>query len=164
MSKKKSTKKYSAAGGVVLNDRGEVLLLEREVPRTDTPSHEVRLPKGHIESGESPQEAALREVGEESGYWGLEIIADLGEAKTEFVFKGQYIKRNEHYYLMRLTDPNRGQPHPKSPSAEEALFQPLWVPDLATAERLLTFVSEKDFVRRAQQWLDTYAQSKAAHS
>lgn len=157
MSKKNATKKYRAAGGVVLNAAGEVLLLEREVPRADTPAHEVRLPKGHIEPGESAQDAALREVGEESGYWGLEIIADLGEAMTTFFFRGKRIERIEHYYLMHLTDPNRSQTRPKSPTAEEALFQPLWVPDLAAAERLLTFASEKEFVRRAQQWLDAHA-------
>ena len=100
-------KKYKSAGGVVLDDTGRVLLLERHVPRTDTPGHEIRLPKGHIEKGETAKEAALREVGEESGYWGLEIIADLGKNKIEFWYRGKRIGRKERYFLMRLTDPAR---------------------------------------------------------
>ena len=150
----KKTKKYKSAGGVVLNDAGQVLLLERHVPREDTPSYEIRLPKGHIKKGETAEQGAMREVGEESGYWGLEIIADLGKGKVEFEFRGRRIRRKERYFLMRLTDPLRGAPQPSSPDAEEALFEPLWADDLAQAENLLTFELEKEFVRRAQAWVD----------
>ena len=45
--------------------------------------------------------------------------------------------------------PRVSRPSPKSPDAEEALFQPLWASDLAEAEALLTFESEREFVRRA---------------
>lgn len=48
-----------AAGGVVTNTRGEVLMIELR-GRWD-------LPKGHIEEGESSRDAAVREVLEESG-------------------------------------------------------------------------------------------------
>ena len=37
----------------------------------------------------------------------------------------------------------------KVPTAEEALFRPRWVPNLAEAETQLTFESERRFVRRA---------------
>ncbi|MCK5342630.1 MAG: NUDIX domain-containing protein, partial [Candidatus Heimdallarchaeota archaeon] len=48
-------KKYLAAGGIVKNNN-KILVLVR-------PKHnEIRLPKGHIDEGESAQEAALREV------------------------------------------------------------------------------------------------------
>ena len=150
----KKVTKYKSAGGIVLNDAGQVLLLERHVPRGDTSSYEIRLPKGHIKKKETAEEAALREVGEESGYWGLEIVADLGKGKVEFEFRGQRIRRKERYFLMRLTDPVRGEPQPSSPDAEEALFEPLWAEDLAQAEQLLTFEAEKKFVRRALAWVE----------
>jgi len=154
MSHKLPVKQYAAAGGVVLDSADRVLLLQREVPRADTPEHEIRLPKGHIEPGETPEEAARREVCEESGYCHLQIVADLGAGQTEFDFRGRHIIRSEHYYLMRLTRPERGATQPKHPAAEEALFKPLWAADLAAAERLLTFASEKLFVRRAREMLD----------
>ena len=82
----------------------------------------------------------------------MQIVADLGEGTVEFEFRGRHVRRSERYYLMRLTDPERGQPRPKRPDAEEALFQPLWVADLAEAEQLLTFESEREFIRRARKW------------
>ncbi len=149
MSEKK-VKFYQAAGGVVLNDAGQVLLLRREVWREGQLREEIRLPKGHIEPRETPQEAAMREVCEESGYCHLAILADLGERRTEFEYKGKHIIRDEHYFLMRLTQPHRQEPHHPHPHSEEALFHPLWAESLAQAEILLTFESEKAFIRRAE--------------
>ena len=70
---------------------------------------------------------------------------------TEFEFRGKRIRREERYFLMRLVDATHQPPQPKSPDAEEALFQPLWATDLTEAEALLTFESEREFVRRAQR-------------
>ena len=53
--------RYQAAGGVVVDD-DQVLVLLR--PSRD----EIRLPKGHVERGESARQPAMREVREESGY------------------------------------------------------------------------------------------------
>jgi 8-oxo-dGTP pyrophosphatase MutT (NUDIX family) len=50
-----------AAGGIVLNDRGEVLLVHRD--RYDDWS----FPKGKAEPGESDEDCAVREVEEETG-------------------------------------------------------------------------------------------------
>ncbi|NIV37291.1 MAG: NUDIX domain-containing protein, partial [Anaerolineae bacterium] len=63
---------YQSAGGVVVTAADEVLVLVRakRLGLDDRP--EIRLPKGHIEPGESPREAALREVCEESGLTHLE--------------------------------------------------------------------------------------------
>ncbi len=149
MSEKK-VKYYQAAGGVVLNDGGQVLLLRREVWREGELREEIRLPKGHIEPGETAAEAALREVCEESGYCHLEILADLGERRTVFGYKGKYVIRDERYFLMGLTQPHRQKPHHPHPHSEEALFRPLWAESLAQAEALLTFESEKAFIRRAE--------------
>jgi ADP-ribose pyrophosphatase YjhB (NUDIX family) len=87
--------RYDTAGGVLVD--GERVLLLRTARYGD-----LRLPKGHIQEGESPREAALREVVEESGYADLEIVADLGERDAEFDAGEQHIVRHEHYFLMRL--------------------------------------------------------------
>jgi 8-oxo-dGTP pyrophosphatase MutT (NUDIX family) len=143
-------REYRSAGGVLVDDAGRVLLIEREVRREGDCRHEVRLPKGHVEAGETDAEAALREVCEETGYCGTEITADLGEAITEFVVDDTLVRRNEHYYLMRLADPTPGPPHFDSPTAEEARFLPRWVASLLDAEAQLTYDSERNFVHRAR--------------
>ena len=136
---------YQAAGGVVIHD-GEMLLLDR--PRRG----EMRLPKGHVEPGESPRETALREVREEAGYADLEIVADLGTIKNRFVVPAsdRDVVRDETFYLMRLRseEPFHRNDH------DAGQFSAVWVP-LDEAPARLTFLSEKDFARRAiQAWAD----------
>jgi 8-oxo-dGTP pyrophosphatase MutT (NUDIX family) len=129
--------RYSAAGGIVV-DGDQMLLLDR-------PSRgEVRLPKGHIEQGESPARAALRETAEESGYADLVIVADLGKQVVKFDFDGKQIHRREHYYLMRL----RSHRQITRSEHDAAQFQVRWVP-LAQASALLTFKNEQDMAARA---------------
>ena len=135
---------YQSAGGVVVNPSGQVLLIERNVDGV----HEVRLPKGHIEPGEQAEDAALREVCEETGYCDLEIRADLGWRTIEFERADATVVRQERYYLMALTGERRQEPH--FVSEREALFRPLWVDGLAAAEQQLTFEAEKDVARRAR--------------
>ncbi len=139
---------YRAAGGVVLDAADQVLLIERWVLRAGQPTREIRLPKGHVEPGETDQQAALREVCEETGYCGLAVLADLGEGLTEFDWQDAHVRRTEHYFLMRLTDPGRSAPHFDSPTAEEARFRPRWAANLKEAASLLTFASEQYFALR----------------
>lgn len=144
-------REYRAAGGVVLDAEGRVLLIERWVLRGGDLTHEIRLPKGHVEPGETDEQAALREVCEETGFCKLVVDADLGEALSEFDWDEAHVRRHEHYYLMRLTDPNRGQPRFDHPGAEEALYRLRWAADLTEAEALLTYETERRFVRRAME-------------
>ena len=145
---------YRAAGGIVLDEQRRVLLIQRWVMRAGELTFEVRLPKGHVEAGETDWEAARREVCEETGYCGTEMAADLGESLTEFVRGDEPVRRCEHYYLMRLVDPMASHPDFDSEETEEALFRPLWAADIAAAERLLTFESEREFARRGRRWLE----------
>jgi 8-oxo-dGTP pyrophosphatase MutT (NUDIX family) len=149
------TRGYRSAGGVLCDAAGRVLIIERDIRRGEGCRHEVRLPKGHVEEGETDAEAALREVCEETGYCGVELAADLGEAVTEFVWDDTLVRRNEHYYLMRLVDPVPCPPQFDSPTAEEARFVTRWVATLAEAESELTYDSERNFAGRARAALSS---------
>ena len=142
------TVEYRAAGGVVVDDRGRVLLMERLVTRDGRPLLEVRLPKGHVESGETDAEAATREVCEETGYCAVAVVCDLEEAISEFEFGSRHVRRTEHYFLMRVTGPPSAPQFDKS-TPEEALFRLRWAGDLTQAEQALTYASEREFAGRA---------------
>jgi 8-oxo-dGTP pyrophosphatase MutT (NUDIX family) len=137
---------HRTAGGVVINAEGQLLVIVRDIEREGEVRHEVRLPKGHIDPGEEAEAAALREVCEESGYCHCEIIADLGEYRSEYRLNGRPHARDERYFLMRLTDPTRQAPVPTN--EEEALFAPEWIPAESAHERI-TYPSEKIFAQRA---------------
>jgi len=129
--------RYVAAGGAIIQ-QGHMLLLDR-------PGRgEVRLPKGHLEPGESAEAAALREVGEETGYADLAIAADLGHRLVTFDRKGKRYIRDEHYFLMSLRS-DRRQPQPTKDAAQ---FRVVWVP-LDEAVDRLTFEAEREAARRA---------------
>ena len=130
--------RYQAAGGVVVDQDNRVLVLRR--PSRD----EVRLPKGHVKKGESHLQAALREIAEESGYTGLELLADLGHQVVRFEYQGRRIVRDEYYYLLQRQDAAQVERETK-----ELQFDPDWVAwDQALAE--LSFAAEREWVRRAQ--------------
>ena len=134
------TIRYIAAGGVVVHD-GRVLVLRR------LNQGEVRLPKGHVEPGESVQEAALRETREESGY-AVVFKADLGTQVVEFDYKEQHVVRSGRYFLMALMALADGPED--STSGGEEQFEPDWLTwDEALAA--LTFDAEREWVRRARQ-------------
>jgi len=139
--KKPTHMTYTAAGGVLLNTDGtRVLLLIR--PAID----EVRLPKGHVEPDESLQQAAIREVAEESGYDDTEIIADLGEQLVAFPLGKKIVRRTEHYYLMHARSEHRIE----RPVQDEVQFFSVWVTWDEALENL-TFDAEREWIRRAQR-------------
>jgi 8-oxo-dGTP pyrophosphatase MutT (NUDIX family) len=106
---------------------------------------EVRLPKGHVEPGETLQNAALRETCEESGYASLVLLNDLGEQIVEFDYAGKHFVRAEHYYVMALDEED-------TLVSGESQFEPEWLTwDEALTE--LTYEAEREWVRRARRVL-----------
>jgi 8-oxo-dGTP pyrophosphatase MutT (NUDIX family) len=60
------------------------------------------IPKGHLEGNETSEQAALREVFEETGLE-AEIVAQLGEVNYQFIQDGSKISKTVHVYLMQQT-------------------------------------------------------------
>lgn len=130
---------YTAAGGVLVDQTGgQVLLLIR--PSRD----EVRLPKGHVDKGETLELAALREVNEETGYSDVVILDGLGEQLVAFQYKGMQVQRTEYYFLMRALSK---QQQPRS-EIDALQFFTIWV-DWDEADEYLTYESEREWLKRA---------------
>ena len=81
-----------AAGGVVIIDNQFVAIERNGIPD---------LPKGHIEKGESPEVAAIREVEEETGITDLEIIKELPATWHCYLLHNQWTIKKTSWYLMR---------------------------------------------------------------
>ena len=130
---------YTAAGGVLVDLTGDqVLLLIR--PSRD----EVRLPKGHVENGESMKDAALREVSEESGYVDIVVLKELGEQLVAFQYKDQQVQRTEYYFLMRA----QSKELQSRPEIDANQFFATWV-EWDEAVRVVTFEAEREWLKRA---------------
>ena len=131
-----------SAGGLLLRPRDstyDALLIGRGAPpRIWT------LPKGHVEARETNEQAALREVREETGCWG-EIIGRLSEISYWFYVGKAKHRKSVTFYLMRYLS---GDPSLHDHEVDDAR----WF-DLAQARKTLKYVNEKRLVDMALEYL-----------
>ena len=80
-----------AAGGVVVKDGKFVSIVRHGIPD---------LPKGHIEKGENPEQAALREVEEEIGIGKLHIVKELPSTWHCYLEHEEWKLKRTYWYLM----------------------------------------------------------------
>ncbi len=146
---------YAAAGGIVLRDNRVLLLHKHRL-------NEYVLPKGHVEAGETLEQAALRETREETGFASLRVLAQLGQPlRSEFRRNGRWTVRDEVYFLMALDDDTRAEPADYDDAEyDRQAFHLLWVP-LAEAPDRLSFEPARTFMRRAVEWRQAQAANPA---
>ncbi len=136
------TRRQVSAGGVLVR-RGphgpQVLLASRRTRRGDLV---WGLPKGLVERGEAPEEAAIREVLEETGHRGT-IRGPLEDVSYWFVWEGTRIRKTVHFFLMDAVDE---LPGPRDREMEEVRwFSFEEAPDVAG------FESERKVIRKATE-------------
>jgi 8-oxo-dGTP pyrophosphatase MutT (NUDIX family) len=91
-----------SAGGLVIDQSGTKGLLIGRKDLKDLSGERLlwSLPKGHIEEGETPEQAAIREVQEETGIES-EISKALGVIDFWFMAGGKRIHKTVHHYLFK---------------------------------------------------------------
>ena len=96
------------------------------------------LPKGHLEEGETPEAAAIREVAEETGISGR-IAAPLGVIDFWFVADGKRIHKTVHHFVLLAEGGELSD-------ADVEVTEVAWVP-LAEIEPRLAYEDERRLVR-----------------
>jgi len=102
------------------------------------------LPKGHIEPGESAEQAAVREVAEETGITGR-IVGPLGTIDFWFMAEGRRVHKTVHHFLMRA---EAGQ----LSDADIEVAAVAWVPLEEIGQRL-AYDDERALVARVPELL-----------
>ena len=97
----------TSAGGVVyrLHEGSALFLLIRDSYQN------WGFPKGHLESGERAEDAALREVREETGIDDLALRGRIETIDWYFRFRGQLIHKVCHFYLMETSQATTNPQH-----------------------------------------------------
>ena len=132
-------KRVVSSGGVIfrkVNGGFEVALVSRR--------NIWCLPKGLIEANETADEAALREVKEETGLNG-EIIGKIGEINYSFFRNRRYFK-TVHFYLLKLVGGS-------IEAHDSEMDKVKWFP-ISDAIRVLTYVNERKIMRKAVEMLE----------
>ncbi len=133
-----------SAGGVVYrrsDDGVEIVLAARRTRRGDLA---WGLPKGLIEPEETPEEAAVREVREETGLE-AEVEASLGDIRYFYIWEGVRVRKAVHFFLMRATG---GDVSLHDHEMEDVQWFPLSV-----ALRRATYKGEREVLQRAAERL-----------
>jgi len=132
---KKKVKLEFSAGGVVVNNLNEVLLIK--VQKKD---NEIvwTFPKGHIETKESSESASIREVEEETGFK-CEIIKLLDKVQYWFKENDILIKKTVTWFLMR--------PLEKTKEHNSEVLDVHWF-NLKEAKNILNYKSDKQLIEK----------------
>lgn len=127
-----------SAGGVVIHRNGKGL---RYLVIRDSYGN-WGFPKGHVERGETIEDAARREVAEETGLANVRVHAALEPVDWQFTFNGERIHKTCHFFLMESADEST------TPQAEEGISACEWR-SFEVAERTVTYENARTALRAA---------------
>ncbi len=144
-----------SAGGIVFRyERGPdgapraVFLLIRDSYRN------WGFPKGHLEAGEGPECAAVREVAEETGLAGLVVYGAIATIDWYFRFRGRLVHKVCHFFLMRT------ECAATCPQLDEGITACRWAP-YREAVALVSYANARLVLERAHTMVEAAASSAA---
>jgi len=126
--------KEHSAGGVIFEDGSVLLILVKNLKGDQV----WTFPKGHLEPGETPEAAAIREVSEETG-WDCEITSPLYKAEYSFLRGEMLVDKEVHWFLVKRVG---GDGLPRTP---DEVLDMKWLP-LAEAENELVYKSDLEII------------------
>lgn len=134
-----SLKRVFSAGGIIVREvDGKPLVLVTQHSK----HHGWDFPKGHLESGESSEQAALREVEEETGVK-AEIVEKVGQTEYFYFEDGVRNFKTVVYFLMKFMEQR------EATTADEVEAM-LWL-DPEEVENKLTFKDTKELWRKVKE-------------
>ena len=110
------------------------------------------LPKGHVEQGEAPETAAVREVSEETGLADLVVHGAIDQIDWYFKFRGQLVHKVCFFFLMEAADTST------SPQRDEGITACRWLA-FDEAEALISYANARDVLRRAHEMVSAFPAS-----
>jgi 8-oxo-dGTP pyrophosphatase MutT (NUDIX family) len=133
-----------SAGGVVYRREDDTIDLALAARRTRRGQLAWGLAKGAIEQGESDEQAAVREVLEETGLE-AEVEADLGDIRYFYVWDGVRVRKRVHFFLMHATGGDVA-------NHDSEMEDVRWFP-LRTAIKRAAYKGEREVIERAAKRL-----------
>ena len=101
-------------------------------------------PKGHLESGERAEDAAIREVREETGLSALSLRGEIETIDWHFRFRGRLIHKICHFYLMQTAEAET------LPQRAEGITACQWIA-YEDAVSAISYANARHVLRRAQE-------------
>jgi 8-oxo-dGTP pyrophosphatase MutT (NUDIX family) len=139
MSRARAKEETSAGGVVVRVDNGRpFFLLIRDSYKN------WGFPKGHLEPGETPGAAALREVNEETGLDDLQLRGEISTIDWYFRFRGRLVHKVCHFFLMETATAIT------SPQRDEGITACRWE-EFDRAAELISYENARAVLRRAHE-------------
>ena len=132
----------TSAGGVVyrLQEGGALFLLIKDSYQN------WGFPKGHLEPGERAEDAAMREVREETGIGDLAMRGRIETIDWYFRFRGQLIHKICHFYLMETSQATTNPQH------AEGITACRWVP-FDEARSAISYANARKVLGRANEMI-----------
>ena len=132
-------KREFSAGGIIFNNKSQVLLINNAAMRNPNKSY-WGFPKGHIDPKESSQDAAVREIREETGL-GVTVVSKIGDSKYVFQVNGEKIFKVVIMFLMEAKNDE------VSIQQEELIDAAWFEPEEALSK--LSFPADKTLLKKA---------------